>query len=160
MPCKTISAREKNNLLLIGGAARRRNFAMDSSWQFPELTNLITPSTEQTHVTQLQNTTSMSIMSQNDDRSFSTSSNEEFVEDLSYFDDESEYNDIDESEYNDKDTTNLDGNIVIHLPELLRAIKSIACCKKCTESRHMGYVEEFVAFCTNERRKYLINVRH
>jgi len=80
MPRKTISAREKNNLFLIGGAARRHNFAMDSSWQFPELTNLITPSTEQTHVSHLQNTTSMSVMSQNDDRSFSTSSNEEFVE--------------------------------------------------------------------------------
>ena len=145
MPRKTISAREKNNLFLIGGATRRRNFAMDSSWQFPDLTNLITPSTEQTHVTQLQNTTSMSVMSQNDDRSFSTSSNEEFVEDLSYFDDE--------SEYNDKDTTNLDGNIVIHLPELQRAINSIAYCKHCTESRHIGYVEEFVAFCTNERKK-------
>ena len=155
MPRKTISAREKNNLFLIGGAARRHNFAMDSSWQFPELTNLITPSTEQTHVTQLQNTTSMSVMSQNDDQSFSTLSNRELAEDLLYSDDESEYNDGDESEYNDNDTTNLDGNIVIHLPELLRAINSIACCKHYTESRHMGYVEEFVAFCTNERRKIL-----
>ena len=155
MPRKTISAREKNNLFLIGGAAHCRNFAMDSSWQFPDLTNLITPSTEQTHVTQLQNTTSVPVMSPYDDQLFSTSSNKESAEDLSYSDDESEHNDGDESEYNDNDSTNHDGNIVIHLPELQRAINSIAYCKHCTESRHIGYVEEFVAFCTNERRKIL-----
>jgi hypothetical protein len=54
MPRKTISAREKKILFFIGGASRHHSSAMDSSWQFPELTNQITPSTEQTHVTQLQ----------------------------------------------------------------------------------------------------------
>jgi hypothetical protein len=94
-------------------------------------------------------------MSPYDDQSFFTSSNEESAEDLLYSDDESEYNDGDKSEYNDDDSTNRDGNIVINLPEIQKAINSIACCKHCTESRHIGYVEEFVAFCTNERKKIL-----
>jgi hypothetical protein len=111
--------------------------------------------TEQTHVTQLQNTTSVPVMSPYDDQSFFTSSNEESAEDLLYSDDESEYNDGDKSEYNDDDSTNRDGNIVINLPEIQKAINSIVCCKHCTESRHIGYVEEFVAFCTNERKKIL-----